>query len=1052
MTPAERTASGGRGDFVAELLARAAGFVPEWRPAPTGPDAAILEVAARYLGTIAHRLDQAPDKGFAAFAGLLGLALTPPRPARTVVCFQLAERSPAVRLPAGTRVAAPPPPGRDGQISFETEHTAGVGAARLTDVVALWPGRDQYAVLTGAAPMRPFDRSGLGDTPHVLYLAHDRLLALRGDAEIVVSLELTTPGSDPLGVRWEYWDGTLWREFDGDDGTAGLRHSGSYLLRAGCARTRPVTVGGTEAHWIRGRLDETLPPDPARVLPEVDAVRLSTTVDRAYTSIWTVAAASGPGPGVDVNVRDATGLGLGGVQVTLEEAGSTQPTDAEGLARFAGARPGDTVSVALGATRQAERLTEGTAGLTFTLAMPAADQAVAEAAPVDLTRPFQPLGGQPQPGAALYLSGEDALERPGARLRVYIQPAAVETVTGGDILSHTVSWEYFNGRNWVSMLTAGMDEPGAFDRLGVLDLVVPDDLEPAEVGGVQGRWLRARLTAGAYASRHTVNGVTYLVPRPPILADIRLGHLWQDGPVAAERVLAWNDFTYTDRTEEAAWPGGAFLPYSPVGDPSPALYLGFDGPFPEDRLGIHLEVTEVPDDPRGPALIWEYWNAAGWRRLPAEDETAGLRRPGLVSLAVPADSAPLARFAGPRHWLRARLTQDGPPGDPEILQIRPYAAWAVQRETITGEPLGTADGTPGQALAFRRIPVLSGPAVEVRELAGMRAEVEWRLTAAAVLGAAALPGLDARLGESRGDVAQGPLRLVRDRDGRVREVWVRWDERSDLYGSGPGDRHYLLEPVRGLMVFGDGRHGRMPPPGAAVVAALYRTGGGRAGNVAAGAVTQVLGTAAAIEQVTNPRPATGGTEAETLRALLARAPGTIRAHGRAVTGDDYAVLAAAASPAVARAWPVPGPPGSVTVAVVPYGEPLPSPGLCETVRRHLAAHAPAWVRIAVTGPAYLSVGVTATLVPADPDLAGEVEAAARWAITRFLDPVSGGPGRQGLAPGADLHLSDVAAALAAVPGLEQVTGLAFLPWGDAVPGRPGRVPAAGEIRLEVSGG
>src|SRR5690606_10864468 len=97
-----------------------------------------------YLETILQRLNQAPYKNLLAFLDLLGIQLIPPRPARVPVVFRLPDNVIDINLPAGTRLAAPPPPESTNQIVFETERATGVAVANLKQVFSLWPGRDQY--------------------------------------------------------------------------------------------------------------------------------------------------------------------------------------------------------------------------------------------------------------------------------------------------------------------------------------------------------------------------------------------------------------------------------------------------------------------------------------------------------------------------------------------------------------------------------------------------------------------------------------------------------------------------------------------------------------------------------------------------------------------------------------------------------------------------------------------------------------------------------------------------------------------------------------------
>src|SRR5262249_38208675 len=113
----------------------------------------------------------------------------------------------------------------------------------------------------------------------------------------------------------------------------------------------------------------------------------------------------------------------------------------------------------------------------------------------------------------------------------------------------------------------------------------------------------------------------------------------------------------------------------------------------------------------------------------------------------------------------------------------------------------------------------------------------------------------------------------------------RWTEVGDLALYGPDDAVYLLDPASGEGQFGDGA------PGFRHVRALaYRVGGG-SGAVEAGSVTTLLRTVPFVTGVGNPRPASGGADAEDRAATLARGAEEIRSRGRAVALADYDLLA-----------------------------------------------------------------------------------------------------------------------------------------------------------------
>ena len=175
-----------------------------------------------------------------------------------------------------------------------------------------------------------------------------------------------------------------------------------------------------------------------------------------------------------MRVLDATGVPLAGVDVANWVAGEPGSTDERGRVDALPIVAGElnTIDVTLDTFDQTYELTpdpDTPLELTFMLDMLSFDQAVSGSAAVNLSQPFPPLGLQPQPGAALYFSHAEAFGKPGAQLRIYVQPATTAdqelgtgTATDEKRLDHVVSWEYWNGRSWVSLYTTGpKDDPRA---------------------------------------------------------------------------------------------------------------------------------------------------------------------------------------------------------------------------------------------------------------------------------------------------------------------------------------------------------------------------------------------------------------------------------------------------------------------------------------------------------------------------------------------------------------------------------------------------------------
>lgn len=150
---------------------------------------------------------------------------------------------------------------------------------------------------------------------------------------------------------------------------------------------------------------------------------------------------------------------------------------------------------------------------------------------------------------------------------------------------------------------------------------------------------------------------------------------------------------------------------------------------------------------------------------------------------------------------------------------------------------------------------------------------------------------------------------------------VEWSERSTLFGAEANDRAYTVqtdEQSRLWVVFGDGVHGARLPSGQNNVRVSYRQGLGRDGNVAAGALTQLMTRPLGLKGVSNPAPAEGGTDAEPADQARRTMPLGTRTLGRAVSlldYEDFALAFTGIAKAQARVLQLPaGPTVAITVA------------------------------------------------------------------------------------------------------------------------------------------
>jgi len=369
------------------------------------------------------------------------------------------------------------------------------------------------------------------------------------------------------------------------------------------------------------------------------------------------------------------------------------------------------------------------------------------------------------------------------------------------------------------------------------------------------------------------------------------------GALAAYAVERGGKTTAAPMTGTKAEPSGPAR--EPFGNPpsrDSALLLGFDRPIAKLVVRVSFDCSPADGrdvDPDNAPLLWEasgeddQWHEA----FVVTDETgAFLRGGGEITIEVPPEAAQQRIANKTLHWLRCRLNvaragaESSYERAPEIAAVTAAVVGATvsasHAAAVEDEQIGTSTGVPGNSYRLQNRPVL--------------------------------------------ELGEGETLEVRDR-GATR--WIPWQRVETFAASRSGDRHFMLDTPAGEIRFGpairqpDGgwrRYGAVPPAGSLLRFPRYRHGGGRAGNIAARTVAQMLDAVPHVASVTNPRAATGGVDAESLESARERARLEIRSRTRAVTAEDFERLTLAASPDVARAVCVATASGQpITVRVLP---------------------------------------------------------------------------------------------------------------------------------------
>ncbi|PWT83693.1 MAG: putative baseplate assembly protein [Blastocatellia bacterium] len=673
----------------------------------------------------------------------------------------------------------------------------------------------------------------------------------------------------------------------------------------------------------------------------------------------------------------------------------------------------------------------------------AIDAAFTDGIEVDLSKDFYPFGIRPMFGSTFYIASSEAFSQPGTRVTLDFvltnaQNAPEEPpIPRVNVEGHPrVWWEYWNGARWARL--SETDETKAFRINGSVSFQIPGDASPTVVKGQTGAWVRARLVSGNYGEderweladpsqptaglRHQPSTLA-----PPSIQSATASVTLTIGK-APDAVMTSNEHVFENVSTRAQ--SGQPLPLFsfPCGS-RPALYLGFAPQGTREPIDQHLTLyalsgTSGPPFTRSgaeskPVMVrWQFWNGDGWQDFDVSDETEAFTRSGSVSLSVPAGARARTDFVhtAPRYWFRIVSEDDSAKWAPTARAILRNTVLGAHRLTLEYEVLGSSHAAPDQVFEVRRTPVLEGELVQVME----------PVTSDIGQGDhdGSMPSIDK-------DLSGGPS--------GARAHWMTWQAVDDFLESDPLDRHYVVDRGRGLIGFGDGRHGRIPPAGSNNVRLRrYESGGGARGNVPAKALNQLRAAIPSIESVVNPIAAVGGADLESADLVRHRGATTLRHRQRAVTAEDYEDLARLASSQVVRAECIPlydlsadpasrwQQPGVVSLIIVPNSRsprPVADGELLRQVRIYLDRRRNSSTELVVVGPEYVQISIDVELVIADGNEAGILVNDLTAALEAFLHPLNGGTRRQGWRIGELPERGDFYGLCASAPAVIYVSGL-----------------------------
>ena len=531
-----------------------------------------------------------------------------------------------------------------------------------------------------------------------------------------------------------------------------------------------------------------------------------------------------------------------------------------------------------------------------------------------------------------------------------------------DVAVSKVIWEYYNGIGWKNLIVTGDRNPFSARRDGALDVrfQVPEDIEEAEVNAEIGFFLRARVVEMSNPES------TYQRWIVPFFKSASFQ--WHYGAMRKPTWCFSENTGITRSIEDAHRVNNlAFPALRPMAEERGAMYFRFSASPHAMPLSLRFQV-EGRARLRG-QLLWEYWNGKSFEPIRAIDQTERLLHSGEMFLFLP-ESVPEEELIGVSgFWLRLSRSAAEEGVMPAVASVTVNAVSVSQRQREADQIFDTDIYEAGKQVRLLNLPVQECR-VWVDELGGISDSELERLK------------------------KETPDRLRQEwEDHSLRRCWVLWTQVEDLALAGPEERAFTLDPFGGVITFGDGRQGRVPPSGDHNIRVQYSSGGGQRGNVSAGTIRSLLTAFPQVNDVRNLTAMSGGTGRLTLEEIEERGSRFLHNRGRAAGRRDYEELVREKFPQVNHVRCFSGKnergeqaPGHVTVVIAGYGHGGEgTEDLCGRVYRYLAENSSCCLvaedRLHVCPATVLTVNTSVTVKTERPELAAETQ----QAISRRLE-------------------------------------------------------------------
>ena len=982
-------------DIIEEAKKFADIYFPEWDRENDENGMAMVKLFGHLMELVINRLNRSPEKNMLAFLDLIGAQLLPPRASQALLQFNLAEGATNNgTVSKGTPVSAPANDVHD-ELIFETSEDLVVTPVNIDCCYNIDPFKDQYDlhsdIITGSEIGKFEVFKSYTPFNHILFLGDSTVFGFQEDGLITVEFEFESGNIAKLdAVTPDLYHYLCDLEYSTGNGEWQSLFTGDIFKsiaideaakKATIQFEKPADINEATIHeidnfWLRLKIKDNF------IFLESTHLKDVTNDNFSLLPI----------------IKDIQG------KIEIEQLEDSEPVKI----------------------------------------LP--DQCYNNYSLIEPLDNFYPLSSVPTEQEIFYIGCSEIFSKQNSEVKIYINldPNHIGQERSDKTEDITLAWEYWDGNSWsrIENSSENVDHPENLNLAytmttasGELTFRCPE-VKEKEVNGSKNYWVRMRIIAGDYglppyfkpiydSGTGDIDHYEWETPNPPKVRDIKMSYRFVSDFKQIEAVVTENN-----REFETIQLGSisTFTPYIRNNEDENTIYFGFDLPFSANSVNMFLKISQESaldtEDLGGLDAIvgslsrnikWEYSTAEGWNTLDVVDGTNNLTQRGIIQFIGPEGFTLKEVLDASKYWIRLRLTDGADLPSPKLEGLFLNTVYAENVETINDEIIGSSTGKPDQSFTLLKQPVLKGQQIWVRE--------------------SDIPS-DEELTAITNDEGQNAVEIIRDSEGTIEEIWIRWHEVDNFLNSSNKSRHYTFNGVKGTVTFSDGVYGYIPPEGINnIKCSEYKIGGGSAGNIKANEIIEFKKSVPYIDSVNNIEPAEGGVDLETVDEIKDRGPQVLKNRDRAVSCEDYEWLIKQEFRNIAKVkcqTAIIDNSGTVDITILPDVEgvkPYPSQAVISQISDYInekslfTLDTDTQSQLYVHGPGYLQVSVAADIVPIKIEEAGVIKDRVISSLNQYIHPLTGGDNNSGWELGDDIHLSEINRIIQSTDGVDYVNNV-----------------------------